>query len=35
MLVNEVTPPVSAVQVESLRKEALPAAPPQEKLLLS
>jgi isoamylase len=35
MAVSEVTPPVSSLQVESMRKETLPPAPPQEKPLIS
>ncbi|MFN0017632.1 MAG: glycogen debranching protein GlgX [Pirellulaceae bacterium] len=33
--VNENAPPASSLQVENLRKVALPPAPPEEKLLLS
>src|SRR4029079_8451765 len=33
--VSEVALPVSSLQVENLRKDALPPAPPEEKLLLS
>ena len=35
MAVTEAEPPISSLQVETLRKEALPPAPPQEKALLT
>jgi isoamylase len=35
MAISEVTPPVSAIQADALRKDTLPPAPPREKQLLT